>query len=150
VAYPNLTITFVIGFEGKYLLMKRSDTEKNFPALWAFPGGKVEEGETVIDAVRREVREETALEITDNFMLLNSYCFPGSVGLACLVQATSNCVQPEGFGDYRWVSSLSDMDELPCIQGIYNHLVDAIRETAKGQWRSMGEFNLRPEKYLNH
>ena len=43
------------------MLIKR----KNPPdkGLWAVPGGRVELGENLIDAVKREVKEETNLEV---------------------------------------------------------------------------------------
>jgi 8-oxo-dGTP pyrophosphatase MutT (NUDIX family) len=148
-AYPNLTITFLIQHDGRYLLIERGPAERNFPGLWAFPGGKVEEGETVVDTIRREVREETSLELTDLFIPLNSYCFGGSVGLAFLVQADSDRVSPNEFAAFKWVSSLEDLAGIRCIPGIFNHLVDALRESSKGHWRSLEEFRLTQEKYLN-
>jgi len=45
------------------LLLRRSSACKHFVGTWEWPGGKAERGEEVDEAVRREVREETALEI---------------------------------------------------------------------------------------
>jgi mutator protein MutT len=44
--------------EGKVLLQRRSDN-----GLWGLPGGSVEIGESVRDAIIREVREETGLAV---------------------------------------------------------------------------------------
>src|SRR5574342_1007747 len=44
--------------EGRILLQRRSDN-----GLWGLPGGSVEIGESVRDAIIREVREETGLTV---------------------------------------------------------------------------------------
>ncbi|KAN0086888.1 NUDIX hydrolase domain-like protein [Elaphomyces granulatus] len=46
------------------LLIKRAD-EDTYPRCWEMPGGSVEqEDPTILDAVAREVREETGLQLT--------------------------------------------------------------------------------------
>lgn len=46
---------------GRYLLVLRSDAPET--GRWTLPGGRVEPGETLHEALVREVREETGLEI---------------------------------------------------------------------------------------
>jgi 8-oxo-dGTP diphosphatase len=50
-------------------LSKRSQNTKNERGCWETPGGSVEFGETLEDAVRREIREEYGvdIEITEQF-----------------------------------------------------------------------------------
>lgn len=58
---PFLAVSAAIVRDGKVLVVRRARR----PALnlYTLPGGVVETGETLTDAVAREVREETALEI---------------------------------------------------------------------------------------
>jgi 8-oxo-dGTP diphosphatase len=52
----------IIFQEGKVLLAERG--KEPLKGWWSLPGGLVETGETLHQAIRREVREETGLEIT--------------------------------------------------------------------------------------
>lgn len=58
---PLVGVGAVIVNEGRVLLVQRA-TE---PALgrWSIPGGLIEVGEMLTEAVKREVREETGLEV---------------------------------------------------------------------------------------
>ena len=56
---PFCTVDAIIETEGGIILIKR----KNLPSGWAIPGGFVDYGESLEDAVRREAKEETGLDI---------------------------------------------------------------------------------------
>jgi 8-oxo-dGTP diphosphatase len=50
------------GREGRFLLTSRP-AGKVYAGFWEFPGGKLEAGETVEQALRRELHEELGIEI---------------------------------------------------------------------------------------
>lgn len=52
----------VIRRNGRYLLGKRP-AHKRHGGLWEFPGGKVRDGEGMEAAMKRELREELALDV---------------------------------------------------------------------------------------
>jgi 8-oxo-dGTP diphosphatase len=58
---PYLAVSAAILRDGKVLVVRRARK----PALnfYTLPGGAVETGETLVEAVKREVREETQLDI---------------------------------------------------------------------------------------
>ena len=47
----------------KYLIVKRSPNSPIYPGCWDFAGGKLEHGESSKDGLKREVREETTLNV---------------------------------------------------------------------------------------
>jgi 8-oxo-dGTP pyrophosphatase MutT (NUDIX family) len=48
---------------GRVLLVHRSPHKHAYPDTWDLPGGVVEPGESMIEALARELREELAVEI---------------------------------------------------------------------------------------
>jgi 8-oxo-dGTP diphosphatase len=49
--------------DGKYLVLLRSAEDDIFPLHWDFPGGKLKENENPIVGIKREVKEETDLNV---------------------------------------------------------------------------------------
>jgi 8-oxo-dGTP diphosphatase len=58
---PILAVSAAIIRDGKVLIVRRARPPAR--GLYTLPGGGVEVGETLFEAVKREVREETALEV---------------------------------------------------------------------------------------
>jgi len=56
-------VAAVIERDGHWLVGRRPD-HKRHGGLWEFPGGKVDLGEDMAEATRRELAEELALEVT--------------------------------------------------------------------------------------
>lgn len=61
---PKLTVDGIVLSDGKILLIKRKNDP--FKGKWALPGGFVEYGEKVEEAVLREIFEETGLKTSIN------------------------------------------------------------------------------------
>ncbi len=87
---PFLTVDCVV-FHGKAVVLIRRAHDP-FKGWYALPGGFVEVGETVEDACRREIREETGLVVKD-LRLIGVYSDPArdprrhTVSVAFLAQA---------------------------------------------------------------
>jgi ADP-ribose pyrophosphatase YjhB (NUDIX family) len=58
---PELAVSAAIFRDSNVLLVRRAGAPAK--GLWTLPGGRVEVGETLVTAVKREVLEETALNI---------------------------------------------------------------------------------------
>lgn len=70
-------IASVIARNSKYLVCQRP-SHKRYGELWEFPGGKIREGETNLDAAQRELGEELGVEVVNAGKLLFKAKDPGS------------------------------------------------------------------------
>lgn len=60
---PVLSVSCAVFHENRVLMVRR--TRDPYAGCWSLPGGVVEPGETVPQAVRREVLEETGIAISE-------------------------------------------------------------------------------------
>lgn len=58
----DVAVGILVRPDGQFLLTTRPP-DKAYGGYWEFPGGKLEPGETVTQALARELREELAIEV---------------------------------------------------------------------------------------
>src|SRR5882762_1509594 len=58
----DVAVAVLIRSDGAVLLAQRPSS-KVYSGYWEFPGGKIEPGEPVAEALKREIREELGIEI---------------------------------------------------------------------------------------
>ncbi len=102
--------------QGSVLLCRMAADRGVFPDQWALPGGGVETGERIEEAVRREVREELGVEVTEANPLffkdlLHEKTFPGGersliymvfLLFECRVSSAVLTLNAE-FSEYAWI-----------------------------------------------
>ncbi len=94
---------------GEFLIQKRSLTKKVFPGNWSITGGAVDSGETPLEAVKRECKEELGVDVNEeNLSLIMSFRreldFVDVYWLKQNVDLKKVVMQPEEVTDVAWAS----------------------------------------------
>jgi 8-oxo-dGTP diphosphatase len=101
-------VAAVIARDDRYLITQRRPSAV-LPGLWEFPGGKVEEGETDLQALKREVRERVGVEIEGGVCIgRRTHDYDGySVDLALYQATIQGETEPRALrvADCLWVTS---------------------------------------------
>jgi 8-oxo-dGTP diphosphatase len=61
---PRIRVSAILRWQGRILLCRQAKPDKEY---WLLPGGGVDGGETLIEALRRELREELGVEADVQF-----------------------------------------------------------------------------------
>ncbi len=110
----------------KVLLLKRSSMEDCYKNLWETPGGKINFGENLKEALKREVKEETNLDI-EVFIPVNTWSFFRDdksyvVGITFLCKPLSEKIRlSEEHVEYRWIAE-NELDELEMNENLRKEL----------------------------
>ncbi|MBI5739105.1 MAG: (deoxy)nucleoside triphosphate pyrophosphohydrolase [Nitrospirae bacterium] len=104
----------IIEREGKVLCTQRSET-MSLPLKWEFPGGKINEGESPEECLKRELAEELGIEVTIGAPLpVSSHRYPEfSITLYPFIcKITSGEIVLHEHADVSWLppEELQDLD----------------------------------------
>ena len=103
----GLTVRGIIKNEkNEILIVKRHLKSKTDPEMWELPGGKVEKGEFFTDALVREIKEETNLDVNvGDFAeaIQNDYSHKRTVQIMMYLDVTNGEVKiSEEHTDWMW------------------------------------------------
>ena len=57
----KIVLTGILKSDDQLLIVKRDENDELYPGAWEFPGGHLEKGETLIEGLKRELKEEIGL-----------------------------------------------------------------------------------------
>lgn len=123
---PELCVGAVVVEDGRLLLIERA-TEPG-AGLWSLPGGRVEFGESMTEAVVREVEEETGLAVTPREMIgwversSTEFHFVIADFEAALV-GSGRLRAGDDASDARWIP-LAEITTVPLVEGLVEFLVE--------------------------
>lgn len=112
----------IIENDGKILIITRASDEDLFPDHAEIPGGTVDEGEALLDALVRETKEETGLDISEIVDYRKGFDYISSSGKKVrqfnfIVKTTHHNVvlNPKEHSAFSWIAP-SDTEALNTLQ----------------------------------
>lgn len=121
----KLIVHGLIIIDEKYIVIKRSAIKRGkpsvFPKYWDIPGGSVEDYETPVEALVREIKEEVGLDVNIKQIIHEDSNYDKSKNIMftrlvykCSLKETG-CLpiiklDPEEHTEYRLISSLEDLN----------------------------------------
>lgn len=107
----------IIDDNDRVLLLRRGPKSKNQVGFWNQPGGAVDYGETVEEAIKREIKEEVNVDVeliemicyTDHIMHSENQHWLTIAYLARIISGSPKIMEPEKCDALEWFT----LDKLP-------------------------------------
>lgn len=126
-----VAVKALVCYGRKFLLIKRTTEARGDYYHWEFPGGRLEFGESPMQALKREINEETGLEV-EKLILLNAWnSFKDEcteiIGLTYICTANGdNVMLSKEHSDYEWVT-YEEMNDYNLVKGMSRQLEELNR-----------------------
>lgn len=124
---PLPTIVVALVMRGSRLLLVEAQGPDDPAPVWMLPGGNVEDGEELLDALRREVAEETGLQVVGAPVLAfevdvdrRTEIAPGLYRALTFTCETSGNLQPNDpdglVRSAAWIETAEALDRLSAVE----------------------------------
>lgn len=133
---PTKLSAGILFTDGKKILLLKRSTEGDHLGKWTIPGGKIEKGESLKDAARRESYEECGYnsgaifgqyDHKDNKKLFRTYFYAINKLFEPIISSEHS--------EARWVN-LDDVDDLelhPKFHDVWDHFKNKIKDKFSGR-----------------
>ncbi|MFH8609984.1 NUDIX hydrolase [Streptomyces sp. NPDC018029] len=151
-AIPRVQLVIGIVRRGNEILLVRESLSADGALLWSLPGGGVEDGELLHEALRRELQEETGLLIGDPartaFLVhVDSEQHPSALAAAFEVEQWSGDLAPQDddieqaafFPLSDALELLGELDSATQREPIVSYLAGAVAPGATWLYRNRGK-----------
>ena len=115
----KIVLTGILKSNDEFLVVKRSENDDLYPGAWEFPGGHLENGETLKEGLKRELEEE--IGFTENFNPIITHYFDElkernnelihDLELDFIINVDSSKIDiklSDEHSDYKWVTRDSE------------------------------------------
>ncbi|MEJ3742443.1 NUDIX domain-containing protein [Actinomycetes bacterium KLBMP 9797] len=136
----------IIDDDGRIFVQRRSPHRRLFPDTWDIVGGHLEPGETMQEALYREVTEETGWSVSVVIGELGEYRYTGDDGVArvesdYLVRVDGDLARPRleagKHTEFRWLAE-SELDVLDEHRDVNDGLIRTIVADGFAMLHSIG------------
>jgi 8-oxo-dGTP diphosphatase len=126
----------IVDDDGRIFIQRRSPDRRLFPNTWDIVGGHVESGETLEEALYREVQEETGWRVSVVIGVVGEYAYTGNDGIErvetdYLVRVDGDLARPRleagKHTEFRWLTE-SEIEVLDEHREVNNGLIRTIAE----------------------
>ena len=114
----KIVLTGILKDKNEFLIVKRNEEDDLYPGAWEFPGGHLEDGETLKEGLARELKEEIGFETTFSPIITHYYGelkkvdeeFIHDLEIDFIINVDKNNVNvrlSDEHCDYKWVTKES-------------------------------------------